>query len=456
MMKKISVLASFFLLLTASMGLAQTFSIEGSVAYALKHSPVLKGGKFEIQKAEDQIKSERGRFLPSFSAGYSLRDITSEHSDGVADSDYVDKVENSGSIRLTQSIFSGFEYTNRFKRAKLEKEYQQAQFTAKKLDLIYRVKSTFLQLMKRRHDISIINKRIERLEEDLALAKAYSQRKLAPYSHVLQAEADLEFEKQQLWKAKIEVERIILRLNLLLGIPKEQSAAKGVQYNDSIESLTWKLDHTLDFYLDYAMKHRVEPNLIRVQIQMAQKDANIFKGKYLPRVDVRAGLYGVNSNYDNPSRYGGDQDQENVYWDTGLFVTWDLFDGGTNYYSSRRLLSEIKRLETDLLQIRLEIEEDVSFAYKSILEAQARIKSTEKALAAAKENYTREQKRFRARIATTSDVLDAHAKLVRAEVESSQVFLDFQTALAELSFATGQMEGRSDQNQSTKSINGDG
>ena len=420
---------------------AETFSLQKSIEYGLEHSPLLQGGSIRIDQAGMDVKAQRGRFLPSISTGYSRSRIFSEYASGTVDQDYIDQQNNVASIRITQALFAGFEYKNRFERAKLGSEYQKAQLELQKLDLIYQIKAAFFELLKTRYDVTSITRMIERLESDLAAASAFSNQKMAPYVYVLQAEADLEEAKQNLWKTQTSIYRYSERLKRLLGISPDTGIADAdsIEFDDLFDAPVPDRVGDLDHCMGKALANRPEIRLLALQTKMAEKDAAIAKGRYYPRINLDAGLYDSDKQYDEATLYR-DEQQHNTYWSAGISVQMNLFDGGTAYYENRRYRLEISRFKTEKQQAGMEIKEQVGVALHSLLEARKRLSSVEKALAASQESYTRQKKRFNTRIGTTSQVLDAQAKLARAESGKSQALLDCRLALAELSHAMGQFD----------------
>ncbi|MDA3790764.1 MAG: TolC family protein [Desulfobacula sp.] len=442
-MNKIIIIFMFFCIIASHTiaQAAQVFSMEESVEYALENSPVLQGLQIAVKQTDEDIKSARGYFLPSIAASYSLNSISSIYSKGPSDSDYIDQNIGVASVRLTQVLFSGFEYVNRYKKAKLGKEYQKAQVDVKKLDLINNVRSTFLELLKNRYDISIISQGITRLESDLAAAKALSSKKLVPYSQVLQAEADLEFARQRLWETRTSVFRYIERMNLLLGMPHKKTITNPVEYNGTFEQEEIDFTMGVDQCFDLAMKNRIEPKLLELEIKMARKDISISMGKYYPKMSFIAGLIDTDSAYGEPGILSTGQaynrDQQNQYWEAGVFIRWDIFDGGSNYYQARKNHLQVQKLENDLNQVAMEITEDVLVAHKLFHETQKKLGSSKKAISAARESYIREQKRFNAKLTTISNVLSAQTQLVKSESLLSQALLDYKLSMVRLNHAMG-------------------
>ncbi|MCP4116876.1 MAG: TolC family protein [Desulfobacteraceae bacterium] len=431
--KNVIVVCFAILLFPSLSGALETFSLEKSIEYGLEHSPRLQGGNITVRQGDMDIKNMRGRFLPSITTGYSHSKLFNEYISGTEDTDYVDQTNRTASLRLTQALFAGFEYKNRFDRAKLSKQYQEAQLRVQTLDLVRGIKAVFFDLLKKRYDVATITQRIKRLESDLAAARAFSEKKIAPYVYVLQAEADLEESKQSLWQTQTAIYKDSARLKSLLGGFHDRD---GVEFDDDFEVPAYDPGENLDRCLDLALAARPEILLLDLQEDMARKDAAIAQGRYYPRVNLDLGLYDTDKDYEKNSKYR--PDQHNTYWSAGVSVQMNLFDGGSAYYEKKRHLLEVNRISKEKQQVQMEIEEEVAVAFNSLAETRKRLVSVEKALAASRENYIRQRKRFNARIGTTSQVLDAQAMLARAESGKSQALLDCQMSLAELQHAMGQ------------------
>lgn len=421
------------LFFTSVSGAAEQFSLQRSIEYGLQHSPILQGEAIKIHQAEMDIKAQRGRFLPSISTGYSRNRIFSQYASGSVDEDYIDQRNAVASLKISQELFAGFENLNRFERAKLTRSYQESQFEMQKIELVYKIKAVFFELLKTRYDITSISQKILRLESDLDSARAFSDKKIAPYFYVLQAEADLEEAKQQLLKTQNFIFQYTERLKKILGLPLNPTLSVAIEFDDNFEIPLNDGDITTGQYIEKALEKRPEMTLIVLKADMAEKDAAIAKSRYYPRINLDMGLYDSDKDYDKNTQ----NDQHNTYWSAGVSVQMNLFDGGTAYYNKERYLLEIQRIKKEKDQIEMEIKEEVSVAIHSLSEAQKRLLSVENSLIASHENYTRQKKRFDARIGTTSQVLDAQAMLARSEAGKSQAILDYQMAMAELHRAMG-------------------
>ena len=430
-----------WLALSASVpAVAKTLSLKQSVDYGLTHSPLLQGAAIRVNQAEVQIKSERGRFLPNLSTGYSYNKLKNISASGPADTDYIDQTQGTGSVSIRQTLFAGFEYKSRFERAKFEKLYEKARLDMQKLDLRLQITETFFELLKIRQDIFYISKTIQRLESDLAAAKSFNAKQMAPYVHVLQADADLEEARQQLWQTQTTEKRLTSTLKRLIGMDQEigNASAEKIIFDDKLDLPGFQQTGELSVSIDKALKNRPEIKLLLTELKMADADSQVAISAYYPRVTLDMNLYDFDKKYDNLSK----ANQKNRYWKTGVNVSWNLFDGGTAYYKNQKSQLEKRRLKTEIRQATLEIKEEVNISVNELEETRKRLDSVKRALYAAQENYDREKTRFQARLSTTSRVLEAQARLARAEARRSQSLLDFQVSMARLSHAMGSYDSK--------------
>ena len=70
-------------------------------------------------------------------------------------------------------------------------------------------------------------------------------------------------------------------------------------------------------------------------------------------------------------------------------------------------------------------------------EAKSRIRSAKAEIRAAREGYNRAKKRYESEIGTLPELLDAQARLSRAEANRNQALVDYQLAMARLYYAMG-------------------
>ena len=390
-----------------------------------------------VEGSTQNIKSVRADFLPSISSSYSVGTITSESSKGPTETEYIDQDARNFSVRLSQILYAGSRVFNAFAKAKAEKQMYFADKELKKLELIYNIEVTFFQLMKAKQDVGAAMDTVKRLKEGVNSAKAYFEKQLVPYVDVLLAEVDLADADQQLSMTKNSVNRKRVALFSLMNMPLDQE----IGFTGGSDYYSSKHEITFEECREKAVENRPDLESLKKQIIMTEKEVDIALGAYLPVIKLDLGYYDQDSDYDEPGisyTVPYDRDQRNRYWSAGVYATWDLFDGGRAWFNKNKYKAEIKKIKELIKDAQNEITTGIRNALFSISEAEQRIKSSLNAVGAAKEYYKREDKRLRVNIGTIPALLDAQARLTRAQGNYNQALLDYQLARAELKLMMGE------------------
>jgi outer membrane protein TolC len=414
------------------------YTLEESVKYGLSHNPGLQAARFSVDAAEAEIGSARGSLLPSLSSGYSHTRVSSIRSSGPMEIDYLDQNQDILNVQLSQTLFAGFTLYNSLQKARAARELAQAEQEVTELDLIINIQTGFLELLKARQDVLILEDAIARLEVVRKAVQAFYKQRLLPYSRVLEAEVDLADAKQQMSQARHAVQNQRIELNGLLDLP----LTSEVEYKGNLDDLSFEWPKTLEKCLATAMERRPDLQAVQQNLIMAEKEAEIAKGRYYPKVSLKAAYNDSDRDYDDPGLYDTgktyDRDQHNQYWTVGINMQWQMFDGGTQYYQKKKYEAEIMRFQQLFRETATNIKTRVRTSFLGMDEARQRIDLTLSAVKAAKENYRQEKRRFEVRVGTLPTLFDAQARLTRAESNYNQALMDYQISVASLYYAMGE------------------
>jgi outer membrane protein TolC len=301
------------------------------------------------------------------------------------------------------------------------------------LELSYNTETTFYKLMKAKEDVITATESVNRLIESVKSAEAFFKKELVPYVDVLQARVDLADAKDKLGVAKNNVNRERVVLFSLMDQPLDP----GMEFSGGLNRIL-KETPAFETSLQYAIENRPDIKSLSYQRDIANKDAKIALGKYLPMVKFDIGYYDQDRDYEKEDVI--DRDQRNRYWSTGITASWDMFDGGRAWYTKEKHHTEAKKINARIKEVRNMISTGIHKALYSMFEAQQRILSSVEALTAANEAYTREEMRLKAGISTIPSLLDAQGRLIRAQGNKTRAMLDYQLAVSELKFMTGEKE----------------
>ena len=409
----------------------QKMTLEQCLKTGIENNPSLKASRFDVDMSAQGIKQARADFLPSVSSSYSMIPISSisYKGAGLPDTDYVDKDVRSFSIRLTQILYSGSRITNTYQRARISEQLAKTEMELAGMELAYRIETTFYKLMKAKQDVITTQESVSRLTESVKSAEAFLERELVPWVNVLQARVDLA-DAQDLYKiAKNDVNRQRVELFSLMN----QRLDPAIEFSGPLNPLL-TTEPVFDDSLKYALENRPDIKSLGHQLEIAEKDAQIAMGKYLPTVKFDVGYYDRNDEYD---QYGATRDQRNRYWSGGMTASWDLFDGGRAWYEKEKYNTQAQKITALIEDAKNEIATGIYNALYSMNEAKQRIKTSAEALTAANEYYDVEKNRLKAGLSTIPSLLDAQDRLLRAQANETRATLDYQLAVSELKFYTG-------------------
>lgn len=416
---------------------SSTLDLKACIENGLKNNPNYKASQLMVESAEQEKLSARGQMLPSLSADYSYSQLKNDSATGLTDADYLDQDISGYSVRLSQVLYAGSRIYNTYTRADAQKDMYVAQEQFTRLELIYKIETAFFQLKKAEHDVAAGQDTVKRLNSSFKAAEAYFAREMVPYSQVLQAKVDLANAEQELSIIKNTVGKKREELFRLMNI----EADKSTEFLGGLDVYTSGFTTNYDTCWSKASQNRADLKIYENQIVMAEKDAAIAAGKYLPVVRAEGGYFNQLRDYADPGiaynqRY--DRDQENNYWKAGVTATWQLFDGGSAWYERKKALVQIEKIREQIKDAENNIKSGIRTALFSLDEAEQRINATTVAVTAGKEYYESESKRFKAGVTTIPSLLDAQARLTRAESNYSQALLDYQIARAGINFLTAE------------------
>lgn len=413
---------------------AVNLTLEDCLDLGIRSNPGLRAANFMVDEAEADIRAARSDFLPSLSAGTAWSKINSIDTSGRSDQDYLDQKGFNYNARASQPLYSGGRRFNAYKRAKNLRDMHAADKNYTEAELRYQIKIGFFKLMKAREDVRVSVDNVKRLEADSEAARAFYEKQMTSYAHVLQAKVDLADARQELSILRNTVDRRRTDLFVLMNQP----FSPDVEFSGELDYYASGVTMPAAEYFKRAVEKRSDLKSLAHQIAMAEKDAAISLGKYLPDVSLNAGYYDDDKNYKHRTELNENLDRRNEYWTASVNASWNLFDGGRAWHEKSRYRIQIQRLKSRINEVESRVKGGITSALFSLSEAEDRIEATKEAIDASREYYERESRRFQAGIATVVSVLDAQVRVKRAEGNHNQALLDYQLARAELDFLTGE------------------
>ncbi len=411
----------------AAQDISGSFDMERCVKRALELNPSMTAIRAQLKGSQFGTRSSVGSFLPSVSGSYGWTNYGRKSTYGGHYSEWAT------SVNISQPVFHGFNLLATWQKAKLTEESTEASLTNVELSLISSVQSNFLSLLKARMDVKSAEDSVARLESQLKVITAFYDVGLRPKAEVLDAEVDLATAKQGLLNSQNQVSIQETQLNTLLNIPLETK----VDYVGELQDFPFDLN--LKDCLNRAYAGRPDLVIGKKSVEIAEKDASKAASSFYPQVDADWNYY--NKGTDPGMSRGGSEGYSyrvKEYWTAGVTASMSIFQWGEDYYDYKKYVENVKQIEAELENTRLNAGFEVKQALLNIKVAADRIVVARKSVEAATEAYRMAVARYQAQVGTNTDVLNAQARLTESEAQLSQSLADYGTAISTLYVAMGE------------------
>ena len=182
-----------------------------------------------------------------------------------------------------------------------------------------------------------------------------------------------------------------------------------------------------------ALRQRLERQVLDTTIASIRESRKVVSAGHYPRLDAFGNLY-----YQNPNtRVFPQEEKWSTSWDVGIQLSWTINDTFTSGAQVEEIDAKILEIESQRAQLEDGIRLQVTQAYNALREAEVAKQTTERQLKSAEESYRVRRELFRAGRATSSELTDAEAALLKARFDSLNARIDIRVAREGLDNALG-------------------
>jgi outer membrane protein TolC len=233
-------------------------------------------------------------------------------------------------------------------------------------------------------------------------------------------------------------------LNIILGIPMEQSLVLSDSFNDFTPALPEV--GTQDGAYEIALNMRPDIKQIEGAIRLRQEERNLTRSAYFPVLSAFADYAYIGSVPQNRVRAIADPDIDfkysknergffdSSYWNTsfavGLRLQWSLFDGFRTSARIQQVNVNIKRAELDALMLRESIFLEIDQTLRNLEASWKRIESQRRNIELAELNYEDAKSRLREGVGTRLEERQASNLLDQSKLNYLVAVHDFLNARA--------------------------
>ena len=462
--------ASLLLSLTTLVLTAQdkAYTLEECVLMALDKNISIKQSELDIENAEIEKEDAIGSFLPRVNA-------QSQHiwNNGLSQNITNGLIENlttqfssfGGNIGVT--LFNGKQNINQLSRANLNLIARQYQLDDMKDDISLFVANAYLQVMFNRELAQVQRFQLEITKEDLERTKVRIQAGVLTQADIFDIEANLASQEQALVQAENNYRLSLISLAQLLLITDYENFQIAdedfeIPFSDILSQKPKEI-------YEKALTIRNDIKLGVANIEVAKKDIEIAKGALMPSLTA---FYNYNTRISYSDRFVetgnlietpigfvkgtgesvvtqcseraiaeplsfGTQFGQNDGHSYGVSLNIPIFNGSSVRNNIKRRKLNLKRIENQFEQTKLDLENTVNQAYLNTQGAVKFFEAAEKTLKARQEAFQIAQNRFDAGVMNSFDFIQAKQRYQISASDIVRAKFDYIFKLKVLEFYFG-------------------
>lgn len=393
---------AFFLSTTGLCAQERVFTLDELFSLADKNSKSIRLHQLVIREAEQGIKVARNAYLPSLSVKAEATYI----GDGcMTDRDFSNAVHadmphwgNSFVVKAQQTLYAGGSIQSSVRQSKLQKQAAEQTHLDNRQNLRFLLAGYYLDLFQLRNQERVYRKNIEQthlLVKDMQAA----------YQQGTALKSDITRYELQLQNLELGLTSTINRLNVLnhqlvttIELPVETRIVPDTLYLkqlmvDNLQENEWKA----------GMNDAPSLKLTDIDIAMGKNQKRLIQAERLPHI-----TFSATNDFNGPILVEVPPLNNNfTYWFVGVGVSYNL----DALFKSKRKLRQadiaIQRLEEKRRLAEEELENSIHKAYINLQEAYIRLRTQQKSVQLAHENFDIVRQRYMNGLALITDMLDA-------------------------------------------------
>ena len=394
--------------------MAQTDSLDLSIEQlferGMKHSLPIEADRLQESIAREEAQTARRNLLPDIEVGlrgaFVGQPVVWQHGLSDATRPKSPHWSQNYAVDFTQPLYEGGRLKYAVRRADLQRRIAALQTATDRADIKLTLLDHYLELFSLYKQHLVLRRNIDESERRLVDIRRMKREGLITNNDVLRSEMQLTDNRLALQQTENDISLVSRQLDILLGLDENLLLRPDT-------TLLYRT-YTLDACEDYiAQAYTADPAMLLLQQQtrLAQNDVRLTRAERLPRLS----LYASNTLARPVSRTMADM--YNNAWNFGLSVSYPL----SSLYKNNHRVKESKFA----VQMNLNAEEQkkqqvrvtVRTAFLRHWEALRQVDALKLSVHQAEENYRIMQNRYLNQLAILTDLLDANAVRLNAELQ---------------------------------------
>lgn len=377
-------------------------TIEEMFRIADSNSTELQLRRLRMSEAEQGIRIAKNDRLPSVGAQVELNYI----GDGVmTERDFSGGIHadmphwgNTFVVKASQVIYAGGEISRGIERSRLEAEAAGHEYCITQQDLRFLLLGYYLDLFQLNNQRTVYERNVEQTQILVKEMKAAYRQGTALKSDITRYELQLQNIQLRLTATENEINKINYRLLTALGLDQ------GLQIvPDKNSLLVAEVDSLSEQDWRWASKEAPRLQLADTEIALSRNRERLIRAERLPRVHVS-----LTSELNGPILVEVPPLNNNfAYWFAGVSVSYSFDSLFKSHKKLKQAKIAIMRSEMAKEQVAEEVDNSIHAAYVDLNEAYIRLRTQQKSVQLAHENYGIVRQRYLNGLALITDMLDA-------------------------------------------------
>jgi outer membrane protein TolC len=417
----------------------EPLTLEASIDIALKNSIVINIAKEGSYSASAQKKEAFTGFLPQFSTSYSYERLNTAPYMKFVDvppplnmlngSELIAGTQNNynWAIEAKQPLFAGGGILANYQASIIGEDAAHLEETAKYQDVVQDVKIAYFNILRAQRIQDAARQSVEMLTAHRDVAQDYFKVGMIPKNDLLHAEVELANGKQALIRAQNAVELAKSSFNTVL----KHKIFTPVEVVDILNYQPLK--QSFEECLNIARLSRPELKISSLRAEQAGKVVKVAQSDYFPTLS----LVGNYSRFGDTASVSGSDYQNQESWYVMGVASWNFWEWGKTKFR----VDASKAKENQALEATKELNDQITLEIKNafliLQETESQIIVWQKVIEQAEENFRISEERYKERVATSTEVLDAQTLLTKAKSEYANALGDYNVNYAKLQRAMG-------------------
>lgn len=433
----------------------EAITLQQAVDMARRNSPILQIADLQLKQSRSALREQQAALYPDLN--FTL-DATRQQSAGGelgvrAQQRNLDFLESqnrrpatsvnpqnfgsnsvNGALQLSYDVDLFGRRTATIRAAKEQLRLRELEVERQAEELRFDVTDAYYNLQDADGQVAIRQASVRNAQQSLRDAEALERAGVGTRFAVLQAQANVANEQQQLANARRDQRIRQRQLSEQLNISQSSNLTAG----DPVEQAgSWRM--SLEDSIVQAFKNRAELEQQLVQRDVSKQQRRAILAGRLPQLSL-SGSYNVQ---------GVDPDDPNPFasrgWADGYAIranlTWSIFDGGAANARVKQRDADIAIAETRFDQTRNQVRREVEQAYFGLESSFENIETSEAGVLQSREALRLARLRFQAGVGTQTDVIQAETDLTRAERNRLLAIIGYNRSLSSLQRAVTNIPG---------------